>query len=314
MGHRARPNYAHARLGQLSVSHRDNRPDRAPTRLATAFFLNAGFAVIELAGGIITNSVAILADAVHDAGDALALGLAWQLAKIATRRSTPEYSYGFRRFTLLGALLTGVILVVGSLAIVAEAVPRLFAPAQPYAPGMVVLACLGIAVNGAAFLRLRDGGSLNERVVSWHFVEDILGWAAVLAASLVMLFVDLPILDPLLSLAIAAFVLYNVAGKIKSALKLFLEGAPAGLSTAEVSRHLEALPDVDGVHHVHVWSLDGEKHLATAHVVVPQQASAAATFELRRQAHNLLHKLGIEHATLEFEAGPDACLDLDTQK
>lgn len=281
----------------------------AQSRLAFAFILNAGFAAIEVAGGIYTNSVAILADAVHDAGDALALGMAWQLAKIAQRRGTPEYSYGFRRMSLVGALLTGITLVVGSLVIVAEAVPRLFQPAQPYAPGMVALACLGIAVNGAAFLRLRAGASLNERVVSWHFIEDILGWAAVLLASITMLFVDLPILDPLLSLAIAAFVLYNVFGKIKSTLKLFLEGAPDGLSTADVGRHLAALPGISGVHHIHVWSLDGEKHLATAHIVVPLQASVAAMFELRRQAHTLLHELGIEHATLEFEVGPDACLD-----
>lgn len=294
----------HAHTHAQRVAAHDTRG-----RLALAFALNAGFALIEVGGALWTGSVAIMADAVHDAGDALSLGFAWLLAGMAEKRGTPTFSYGYRRLTLLGALITAIVLATGSLGIMVEAVQRIQDPRQPYAPGMIGLALLGIAVNGFAALRLRAGKTLNERVVSWHLIEDILGWVAVLIGSLVMLVADVPVLDPLLSLAIAAFVLWNVIAKLRETMQLFLEGAPLDVSAAEVADRVASIRGVRDVHHLHVWSLDGERHLATAHVVIDAGSGADEQLGIRRTIHENLRSLGIAHATLEIEMGQDACLD-----
>ena len=148
------------------------------SNIALAFWLNFGFALIEIVGGILTNSVAIIADAIHDLGDSLAIGFAWFASKIATRQPTQKYSYGYRRWSLLSALISGLILLIGSGWVLSEAIPRLWQPQLPHTGGMFVLAIFGIAVNGAAVLRLRRGKTQNEKVLSWHLLEDVLGWVA----------------------------------------------------------------------------------------------------------------------------------------
>ncbi|HEY1114932.1 MAG TPA: cation diffusion facilitator family transporter, partial [Chitinophagaceae bacterium] len=219
--------------------HKHSHQDRAPTHhhghshahshahatgnIAVAFFLNTAFALIELVGGLLTNSVAILSDALHDFGDSLSLGTAWYFQKKSKKTRTEHYTYGYRRFSLVGAFVNAMVLIVGSIFIIREAVERLFRPEPADARGMLLLALLGIVVNGVAMLQLRKGGSINERVVSLHFLEDVLGWVAVLVGAVVMLFADLPVIDPVLSLAIASFVLFNVYRNIKPAFKIILQ-------------------------------------------------------------------------------------------
>lgn len=288
----------------MSHGHHHHSED---SNLGLAFALNAGFTVIELIGGLLTNSVAILSDALHDLGDSLAIGLAWILSRLGRREATDRYSYGFRRLTLLGALINGLVLIAGSIAVLSEAIPRLWAPEMPHAPGMLGLAILGVAVNGFAVLKMRGGRSQNAKVISWHLMEDVLGWIAVLIVSLVLMVVEWPILDPLLSIGFTLFILANVARTTIQTLHLFLQSVPADASLQETTAALRALPHVSDVHHVHIWSLDGDHHVLTAHLNLTSDTTLNQLKELKQAAHEAIARLGFSHSTLEFEFEDETC-------
>ena len=174
-------------------NHAHNDNNDSSSRIGWVFFLNVGFTIIEFIGGWLTNSTAIMADAVHDLGDSLSIGLAWLLNKISAKHANDTYSYGYQRFSLLGALINGVVLISGSIWVLSEALPRLSNPEMPDAQGMILLSIFGVAVNGFAAYKLSRGKSLNERVLNWHLLEDVLGWIAVLIVAIVLLFVEIPI-------------------------------------------------------------------------------------------------------------------------
>ena len=194
--------------------------------LRTAFFINFAFTLIEIAGGLATNSLAILADAAHDLGDSVSLGMAWLLDHYSHQQEDGRFSYGYRRFSLLGALINALILFGGSLWILLQAIPRLIRPEDFNSRGMLLLAVLGILVNGLAVLRLRGDGSLNARVAALHLLEDVMGWAAVLIVGIILEFVDLPILDPILSVAITLVVLYRAPQFLAPDSGCLLTGCP----------------------------------------------------------------------------------------
>lgn len=275
--------------------------------IKAAFFLNLLFTVIELIGGVLTNSVAILSDAVHDLGDSFSLGLSWYFQKIAKKPRTKEYTYGFKRFSLLGAVINSVVLLVGSVVILVHAVPRLFYPQQPNVEGMLLLAVLGVIINGLAVLRLRKGRSLNERVVSLHLLEDVLGWLAVLAGAGVMYFVDAPIIDPLLSFAITLFILFNVFRNMRESLRIILQGSPAKLDIEAVKNSLLEMEEVCSVHDLHTWSVDGEYNVLTIHVVLNENTTMEDQQKLKIRIRESLLSLGVQHCTIEFELPGEEC-------
>ena len=183
--------------------------------LKVAFALNFTFTFIEVIGGFLTNSIAILSDALHDLGDTLAIGLSWYFQKLSGKSRSQKFSYGYKRFSLVSALISAIILLVGSVLIIYKAIPRLINPEIVHVKGMFVIAILGVLVNGIAVLRLKKGHSSNERVVMLHLLEDVLGWLAVLFGSVLMYFFDWPIIDPILSIMIATFILWNALKNIK---------------------------------------------------------------------------------------------------
>lgn len=273
----------------------------AGERLGIAFGLNVSFTLIELVGAWFTGSTAIAADAVHDLGDSLSLAFAWGMQGLAGRRGSAAYSYGLRRLSLVGALVNAVVLLVGGAVVLTEAIPALFEPGSPDAGGMLLLALLGVVVNGAAVVRMRAGSTLNEQIVTWHLLEDVLGWVAVLIVSVVMLFVELPILDPLLSIAITAWVSWNALRNLRRTVAVFLQAVPEGVDVAALQQAARAVPGVDDLRHVHVWSQEGEHHVLTGHLVVDATTLEHAE-SLREQVREALHEHGIEHATLETVA------------
>lgn len=284
----------------------------ASSRIGWAFGLNFIFTIIEFIGGWLTNSTAVMADAVHDLGDCLAIGLAWVLARVSGREADENYSYGYKRFSLMGALVNGLVLLVGSLWVLSEAVPRLMHPEMPMAEGMLGLAVFGMAVNGAAAYKLSGGSSLNERVLNWHLIEDVLGWAAVFIVALVMMFVELPILDPLLSIAFTLFILWNVAKNLKETVVLFLQAVPDIAIQREIRETLLNLPGIDDIHHMHLWSLDGEHHVLTLHAVLTSSATADCQRRLKSEIAAQLTPYELAHTTVEFEFHDEACRDLRT--
>ena len=287
------------------MSH--THPHDSVADLRLAFVLNTTFAILEIAGGLWTNSVAILSDAVHDLGDSLALGAAWSLDRYSQKGRDRRFSYGYLRFSLLGAWTNTLVLVLGSIIVLTEAVPRLFQPERPNATGMLLFALVGVVVNGVAAWRLRGRGSLNTKVAAWHLVEDVLGWIAVLIVSVTLMFVDLPVLDPLLSVAITSYILFNVVRHLKQTLLLFLQAVPDDVDLGELERRLGALEHVLSTHHTHVWSMDGAHHVLTAHVVVDSETDRDALAELRAEVAQLCKEYRFAHTTVEIEWGDDAC-------
>ena len=276
--------------------------------LGGAFLLNFIFTLIEIAGGLWTNSVAILADALHDAGDSLALLLAWYLQKASGKERDQRFSYGYGRLSLLAALINGVILLAGSIVVIVHVIPRLFEPQIVDATGMFWLALLGIAFNGFAFWRNRSSQSLNAKMVNWHLLEDVLGWTVVLAGSIVMHFGDYPWLDPLMALGVTLFILWNVFKSLGRVTKIFLQSNPEGLDLSAIENELRALNNVEDIHDVHAWSLDGKYHVLSLHVVISQITDQESLVLLKNQIRDQLHKMGIEHSTIEFELPTEACV------
>jgi len=277
------------------------------SNIALAFWLNLSFTMIEFIGGWLTNSLAIISDALHDLGDSVALGMAWKLEHYAGKVANERYSYGHRRFSLLGALINTVILIAGGLFILSEAVPRLLSPEPVHATGMLALAVLGVAVNGFAAFRMRHERTLNAKVLAWHLYEDLLGWLAVLIVSIVMIFKPMPILDPILSVLITLYVSWNVVKNLRRTLALFLQAVPEDLSLPAVEHALCAIPNVLSCHHTHLWSLDGERHVLTTHLMVSDSADATAIGAIKQAVHALAHQHGFVHTTIEIEQAGANC-------
>lgn len=278
-----------------------NHAHQRESNIALVFFINLAFTLIEIVGGILTNSVAVLSDAIHDSGDAMALGLSWYLERVAKRKSDKVFSFGYKRFSLLAALINGVVLLGGTVFILIEAVPRLWHPEAVDVHGMIGLAILGIAVNGAAALRLRHGRSMNENVLSLHLLEDVLGWVAVLIIAVTMKFVSLPILDPLLSFVFAAFIIWNAVGRIKKTLKIFLQSIPDDMNLEAIERAMSEFEGIVEFHDTHVWSLDGEHHVLSTHLVVREDTPVASLEGMKSQIRKRLLDFDIQHATIEID-------------
>ena len=284
-------------------SHSHSHQSSSSQNIGVAFLLNTFFTIIEFIGGFYTNSMAIMSDAVHDLGDSVSLGMAWYFQKIAKKKATKTYSYGFQRFSLLGALINSTVLFIGSILVIVKSVPRIITPETSNAKGMMWFAFLGIIINGAAVLKLRKGTSINERVVALHLFEDVLGWVAILAASIIMQFYEIPILDPILSILIAFYVLYNVFRNGKESFRILLQGAPLKISVDEVKQKLLAIKKIKSIDDCHIWTMDGEYIIFSAHLIVESsvvlwEEAAILKAEIRKLLHD---EFQIEHVTLELD-------------
>lgn len=278
-------------------------------RLREVFFLNLIFAIFEFIGGLYTNSVSITSDALHDFGDALAILLALILEKYSHKKSSSAYSYGYRRFSTLSAVITGVILMVGSCVILINAIPRLIHPVMPELNGMLLISIVGLSVNLVAAYRASKGTSLNEKMIMWHMIEDVAGWGIVLVASIVMRFVDFPQLDAGLGIIFSLWILYNVFRNLKQAMGVFLMATPSDTPISKIEEEIKNIPNVQDVHHSHLWSLDGEQHVFTTHVVVENTISASQIDSVKKQIKEMVKNYGIFEATIEVEFLGDECVD-----
>lgn len=272
--------------------------------LKVAFFLNLGFTIIEIIGGLMTNSIAILSDAIHDLGDTLAIGAAYYFEKLSDKKRDNHFSYGYRRLSTLAALLNVVILTTGSVVIITQTIPRLLEPQEVHGLGMIGFAILGVIMNGIAVLRLRSKSkSLNQRTVMLHLLEDVLGWVAVLIASIVIYFTNWYILDPILSMLIAAYILFNALKNLKSIMHIFLQAIPNDINVQEIQQLAIQIDGVREVNDLHVWSLDGEFNIASMHVFYTTGFDLEKSESLKCEIRKLFADKGIEHVTLELE-GP----------
>ena len=277
-------------------------------KILLAFLLNLGFSVYEFIGGAFTNSTAIMSDAVHDFGDALSIGISYFLEKKSTKHPDANYTYGYIRYSLVGGMITTLILLFGSTFVIYNAALRLFNPTEINYNGMIVLAIIGVVINFAAAYITRDKGSLNQKSVNLHMLEDVLGWAVVLVGAIIMRFTDITYLDPILSILVALFILKQAFANFISILNVFLEKTPTGISLSDIQTHLLQIPKVKDIHHLHVWSLDGFHNYATLHVVTNHP-----TAELKHHIKAELAEHQISHTTIEMETPEEHCVEQDCE-
>lgn len=274
-----------------------------------AFWLNTAFVVIELIGGWYTNSLAILSDAFHDFGDSISLGLAWFFQVLATRGRDHNYTYGYRRFSLIGALFNGLILILGSVFIGYHAFERMGNPETTMSEGMAVLAVLGIVINYVAMKRLSHGHSLNEKTLSLHLLADVLGWVAVLIGAIVIYFTGWYAIDAWLSFLIALYIIYGAIKNVVESVNIILQKVPKGIDPDRIESELRTIDRVDDVFDLHVWTLDGERIILSVHLVIPLAEDRAEVAAIRRKARRLLNERGIRHSTIEINHPGEEYID-----
>jgi cobalt-zinc-cadmium efflux system protein len=272
-----------------------------------AFFLNLAFAILEGVGGLLTNSIAILAGALHDLGDSATLAVSWYLERISLKSKDHKYSYGYKRFSLLGAVFSAVILLTGSIFILYESIQRFLKPEHSNAQGMILFAVIGIAVNGIAVIRIRGEKNMNARMIAWHLLDDVFGWSAVLLMSFILLFADIHILDPIFSILITAFVIFNVIKNLRHTVALFLQAVPEKVRIQELEDRIRNMKPVKDVHHTHVWSLDGEHNVLTTHIVLESGAKREEIRQIKCLIHEMIPQYDLAHTTIEFEYLDEDC-------
>ena len=278
------------------------REMKSERNILIAFILNLAFSIFELIGGFFTNSVAIMSDALHDMGDAVSIGISCFLEKKSKHQPDKIYTYGYLRYSVMGSVITVLILLTGSVLVIINAVSRIFAPQEINYTGMVVFAIVGVVVNFLAALFTRHGDSLNQKAVNLHMLEDVLGWLVVLIGAVIMRFTDIKLIDPLLSIGVAVYIFIHAFFHLKEALELFLVKIPKGFDLDEIKQHLMGIDGVVDVHHIHIWSLDGTQNYATMHIV-----TNGDPLSVKRTVKEELREHGISHATLELESGEEIC-------
>ncbi len=274
--------------------------------LRLAFFINLAFTLVELVGGWWSGSIAVLTDALHDGGDCLVLGTAWWLQRVALKGRDKQYSYGYGRYSMLGGWLASVVLIIGALFMLVVSVPRLLDPALPNATGMMGIAVFGLLMNGFAAWKLHGGGTLNERGAYLHLLEDVLGWAAVLVGAVIMYYTGWAIVDPLMSIAISIFILWNAIGTFRTGTGILMQEVPSDMDLIAVRDRLLTIPHVIDLHDQHTWTLDGSLVVHTVHVLVGDIALAEA-LGIKRRVREELMSMGIHHATIELEWSGEDC-------
>lgn len=263
-----------------------------------AFLLNFSFAIIEFIFGGLFASSAILADAVHDLGDALAIGLSAFLETISNRQEDSRYTLGYKRFSLLGALVTAVILITGSTLVILENISKFIEPQPVDHEGMLWLGIIAIAINLMASLIVRKGQTKNESILSLHFLEDTLGWLAVIVVAIILRYTDWYFLDPLLSLGISAFILSQALPRFWSTLKIFLDAVPEGVDIKQVKNDLEQLDNVASINQLNLWTMDGLEKNAIVHVCLKRMEQMEVCKEAIRA---LLKERGFQNVTIEVD-------------
>ena len=263
-----------------------------------ASVLNFSFAIIEFIFGGLFGSSAILADAVHDLGDALAIGISAFLESISNREEDSHYTLGYKRFSLLGAILTAVILITGSSLVILENISKLIEPQPVDHEGMLWLGVIAIAINLTASLIVRKGQTKNESILSLHFLEDTLGWLAVIVVAIILRYTDWYFLDPLLSLVISAFILSKALPRFWSTLKIFLDAVPEGVDIQQVKSDLEQLDHVTSINQLNLWTMDGLEKNAIVHVCLEHVNHMEVCKEAIR---TLLKDCGFQNVTIEVD-------------
>lgn len=276
---------------------------KSEKNILIAFLLNISFSIFEIIGGFLTNSVAILSDSVHDFGDAISIGISYFLEKKSKKKPDKNYTYGYLRYSILGAFITTLILTVGSIFVIVESVERIITPVSVNYNGMILFAIAGFIINLIASLVTRDSESLNQKSVNMHMLEDTLGWAVVLVGSILMKFTNIDIIDSIMSIGVALFIFIHALKNLKEILDVFLEKTPSNVNVDEIKKHLEKIKGIEDIHHIHLWTMDNMNNYATLHIVTKEKNIKKLKHEIREE----LMEHNVNHVTIEIEDKNEGC-------
>jgi len=274
-----------------------------------AFLLNLLFSLFELFGGFFTNSVAIISDAIHDFGDSISIGISYFLEKKSKKKPDNKYTYGYTRYSILGAFITNTILITGSVLVIVSATQRIINPIEINYNGMLIFAIFGASINFLAAYFTKDGDSLNQKAVNLHMLEDVLGWIIVLIGAIIIKFTKINIIDSILSIGVAIFISIHALKSFKKILDLFLTKTPSNVNIEHLKEHLLKIDNVVDIHHIHIWSMDGVNNYATMHLVTKSQDIQKTKMEVREE----LEEHGINHVTIEVEDENYRCNEIECE-
>lgn len=271
----------------------------ASENLAFVFFMNLAFNIIVIVGGIATNSMAILADCIHDMSDTISIAFSWFLERVAQKDSSDKYSYGYQRFSILGAVIVSVFVIFMAFIILSEAVPRLFAPESVDAGGMLAVAVIGIIFKSISVHRLHDGETFSEKAILFHQLGDVFEWVAILILSLVLMFWDgASYLDPFISIGIALWLLFNLGRNLYKSFEVLLQKTPNHFDVEEFKQGVLNIEGVKSFDDFHVWSLDGIDSVLTLKVSIENFNNQE---KIKKEIHNLSSEYHIVDITVEFD-------------
>lgn len=278
---------------------------KSHNNILIAFLLNVFFSIIEFFGGILTNSISIISDSIHDFGDALSIGISYVLEKVSKKKPDNIYTFGYMRYSILGAIITNTILIIGSIFIIINGIKRIINPVIINYDGMLLLSILGIIVNILAFNFTKDSHSHNEKSVNLHMLEDVFSWIIVLIGSIVIKYTNIYIIDSILSICLALFIFISTIKNYKEILDIFLEKIPNNINIEELKEYIIKIDNVIDIHHIHIWTIDGINNYLTMHVVTDSKDIN----KLKKEIKDKLKEKNISHVTLEIEDKLDNCDD-----
>lgn len=295
--------------------HINNEITDSTENIKIAFYLNLMFSILEAIGGFLTNSISIMSDAIHDLGDSISVGLSYIFERKSRKLPNDKYTYGYLRYSLLGALITSFVLLFGSVVIIYNAIPRIISPEKVNHDAMIIFAIFGVIINGYAAYKTSKGAKTNERVISLHMLEDVLGWIVVLVGSICIKIFDLYIIDPILSILISIYILIHVYKYLKDVFDIFMEKVPSDIKIDEIKKKLISNNSIIGdIHHIHLWTMDGVNNYMTAHIVLNTTKSEKDIIKLKNEIKRELREQKIFHVTLEIEYKKESCNDENCDK
>ena len=271
---------------------------KAGQNLAFVFFMNLAFNIIVIVGGLATNSMAILADCIHDMSDTISIGIAWLLEKISQKDSSDNYSYGYQRFSVLGAVITSVFVIFMAFVILSEAIPRLFAPEGVDAGGMLLVAIVGLVFKSISVWKLHGGETFNEKAIFFHQLGDIFEWITILVLSVILIFWDgAPYLDPFISIGIALWLIFNLGRNLYKSVQVLIQKTPDNFDVDEFRTSILAIDGIDGIDDFHIWSLDGIDSVMTLKVAVDNGHNHE---KIKEEIYTISNKYHVVDITIEF--------------
>lgn len=280
---------------------------KSHNNILIAFLLNIFFSIIEFFGGLLTNSISIISDSIHDFGDALSIGISYILEKVSKKKPDNIYTFGYMRYSILGAIITNTILIVGSIFVIINGIRRIFNPVTINYDGMFIIAILGVIINFLAAYFTKDSHNHNEKSINLHMLEDVFSWVIVLVGSIIIKYTKFYIIDSILSIGLAIFIFISTINNYKEILDIFLEKIPNNINIEKLKEYILKIDKVIDIHHIHIWTIDGINNYLTMHVVTDSKD----LIKLKKEIKSILKEKNISHVTLEIEDKLDNCDDTD---